>query len=36
MAKKVKNFVKSLTKSYFEGFNRLYGPCIEAGISPFI
>ena len=36
MAKRVKNLVKRVTTSYLEGFNKLYGPCINAGINPFI
>ena len=36
MARIVKNFVKTLTKNYFNGFSKLYGPCIEAGVNPFM
>ena len=34
--KLVKRIVKKVTKDYFDGFARLYEPCIKAGIYPFI
>ena len=36
MARKVKNLIKRIGNSYIEGFNRLYGPCINAGVNPFV
>ena len=36
MAKKVKNLIKRLGKSYLEGYMRMYGPVIEAGCNPFM
>ncbi len=29
-------FLKKIWESYQEGFNKLYGPAIEAGIFPYI
>ena len=36
MVKLVKNFCKNITKSYFKGLTKLYEPCIENGIYPFM
>jgi hypothetical protein len=36
MAKVVKNLVKKLSSAYMKGFYQMYGPCINAGINPFI
>lgn len=36
MTRIVKKIGKRIIKDYFEGWKRLYGPCIEAGINPFM
>lgn len=36
MAKKVLNVFKKLGRVYSKGFYQMYGPCIEAGVCPFI
>lgn len=34
--KKVKNLLKRCVKGYINGLNEAYGPCLKAGVNPFI
>ena len=34
--KQIKKVIKTIYGHYLKGFNQLYGPCIKAGINPFI
>ena len=34
--KKVKNFMKSICRAYLENMAKMYRPCIDAGINPWI
>ena len=34
--KKIKNFAKRVARAYMRNCNEVYGPCLRAGISPFI
>ena len=34
--KKVKNLLKRCVKGYISGLNEAYGPCLKAGVNPFI